>query len=325
LQIEASINYNNIPGMIKLLILCTIAPLLVKSQTNNYLDYHNRIIKAEEYIVNRQFNESVAIYRGLSQEYDHMFLRDCKIAAQLSAYTGDTDNLFYFLEKGLKTGWTLKEMKKNKHFKKFKTDDQWEKLRDNEDEYKGEFFQSINLLLRTEVREMLTQDQKRALRVALTPVKKWREQYTDRKFVPNNRVQVRRINEIIEQTGYPGEKLIGDKSWATVIISHNEHDTIYKELRPKLYKAFERGELSAIDLAIIETWRIVVNTGRKEKGFVIWNEEINRSEAIKADSLRKTIGLRSIALNNKLIQIERELEMEFYLSPFHGGLITVKE
>lgn len=172
---------------------------------------------------------------------------------------------------------------------------------------------------------MLAEDQKRAIRVALTPFKKWRERYTNRNFVPNNRLQVRRINQIIDQVGFPGEKIIGDKSWATVIISHNEHDTIYKELRPKLYQALRRGELSPIDLAMIETWRIVVDTDRKEKGFVIWNETISKSEAVKADSLRQSIGLRSIELNNNLILAEKDLKMKFYLSPFHGGFITVKD
>jgi hypothetical protein len=46
---------------------------------------------------------------------------------------------------------------------------------------------------------------------------------------------------------------------------------------------------------------------------------------MKADSLLKSIGLRSIELNNKLIQTEKEFKMKFYLSPFHGGLIIVKE
>ena len=308
-----------------LLIILTIAPLVGASQTKNYLAYHNRIIEAEEYIVNRQFDESLHVYRKLSQEYDYMFLKHCKVAAQLSAFINDADKLFYFLEKGLKAAWTLKQINKSKHFKNFKSDDRWKKLKDNEEEYKSAFLQSINTSLRTEVREMFAKDQKRALRVALTPVKKWRERYTNRKFVPNNRAQVRRINEIIDQTGYPGEKLIGDKSWATVIISHNEHDTIYEALRPKLYKALERGELSPSDLGIIETWRIVVNTDRKEKGFAIWSEEISKPEATKPDSLRQSIGLRSIALNNKLIQTEKELDMKFYLAPFHGGLITIKD
>ncbi|MDZ7608312.1 MAG: hypothetical protein U5K79_22630 [Cyclobacteriaceae bacterium] len=212
-----------------------------------------------------------------------------------------------------------------KILKKYKNDNRWEKLKANKDQFRKELESSINLQLRTEIKEMFIEDQKRAIRVALTPIKKWRERYINRKFVPNNRTQVRRINQIIDQSGYPGEKIIGDKSWATVIISHNEHDTIYNQLRPKLYSAFERGELSAIELAIIETWRIVVDTDRKEKGFIIWGEEIAKSESIKGDSLRQSIGLRSIELNNKLIKTEKELGMKFYLSPFHGGLITIKE
>ena len=138
-------------------------------------------------------------------------------------------------------------------------------------------------------------------------------------------MQVRRINQIIDQIGYPGEKIIGDKSWVTVIISHNEHDTIYSRLRPKLYKAFERGELAAANLAVIETWRVAVDTNGKDQGFVIWNEEVSLEQAMHADSLRCTIGLRSIQLNNDLIETEKELKMKFYLSPFHGGLITVKD
>ncbi len=311
--------------MKKLLVLLALFPGLCSGQTYNYLDYNNEIINAEEYIVAGQFMESIQIYRNLADTYQHVFLRDIKIAAQLSAYTNDTDNLFYFLEKGMKRGWTLKEIMKTATLKKFKDDDRWKRLKANQDQFTEEFENSINLELRTEIRAMLAEDQKRAIRVALTPVKKWRERYTNRKFVPNNRLQVRRINQIIDQVGYPGEKVIGDKSWATVIISHNEHDSIYTELRPKLYKALRHGELSAIDLAIIETWRIVVDTDRREKGFVIWSETITKSDAIKADSLRESIGLRSLELNNKLFRAEKELDMKFYLSPFHGGLVTVKD
>jgi hypothetical protein len=306
-------------------LLLTLIPFLCSGQTKNYLEYHTEISKAEEFIVTRQFNQSLEIYRMLQDKFEHMFLRDIKVAAQLAAYSNDTDNLFYFLEKGMKKGWASKEIMKMKMIEKYKNDTRWEKLKANKDQFKKEFESSINLQLRTEIKDMFKEDQKRAIRVALTPIKKWRDSYTNRKFVPNNRTQVRRINQIIDQLGYPGEKIIGDKSWATVIISHNEHDTIYNQLRPKLYSAFERGELSAIDLAIIETWRIVVDTDRKEKGFIIWGDEITKSESINGNSLRQSIGLRSIELNNKLIQTEKELDMKFYLSPFHGGLITIKE
>lgn len=311
--------------MKRLIILLTIIPTICSGQTTNYLDYHNEIIKAEEYIVARQFGESLKIYRKLTDTYAHVFLRDIKVAAQLSAYISDTDNLFCFLEHGMKKGWTLKEIMKRQTLKKFKTDKRWEKLKINQDQFKKEFQNSINLDLRKEVREMLVKDQKRAIRVALTPVKKWREIYTNRKFIPNNRQQVRRINKIIDEVGYPGEKIIGDKSWATVMISHNEHDTIYNELRPKLYSAYMRGEISAIEIALIETWRTGVDTGWKDKAFLIFEQDAGAVDIVHADSLRQRIGLRSVELNNKLIGTEKELGMKFYLSPSHGGLITIKE
>lgn len=311
--------------MKRLLCLLIFIPMLSRAQVNNYLSYHRDVVRAEEYLVNQQFKESLAIYNSLSNRYEHVFRRDLMVAAQISAHINDTDQLFYFLEQGMKNGWTLKEIKKSKNIKAYQNHSFWQKLKDNQLEYEKEFHKNLNEPLRAEIKIMFGQDQKRALRVALTPVKKWRERYTNRKFVPNNRSQVRRINQIIDEIGYPGEKIIGDKSWATVIISHNEHDTIYNELRPKLYKAFEKGELSAIDLAMIETWKVVVDTERKDQGFAIWEQTINAREASHADSLRQNIGLRSIALNNKLILLGKELGMNFFLSPFHGGLITVKE
>lgn len=311
--------------MKRLLILLILIPTVCSGQTGNYRNYHHKIIKAEEFIVAGQFNESLEIYRMLTHTYEYVFLRDIKVAVQLSAYLSDTNNLFYFLEKGMNKGLTSKEIMKMKVFRKFKNDNRWKNLKANKDQFRKEFEGNINLQLRAEIKEMFNEDQKRAIRVALTPLKQWRKRYTNRKFVPNNRKQVRRINQIIDQSGYPGEKIIGDKSWAAVILSHNEHDTIYNQLRPKLYSAFERGELSAIELAIIETWRIVVDTDRKEKGFIIWGEEITKPESIKGDSLRQRIGLRSIGLNNKLIQTEKELDMNFYLSPFHGGIVTIKD
>lgn len=311
--------------MKRILLLLIVIPVLGSAQSNSYLDYHKEIIKAEKHIVNREFKESLKIYRNLADNYEFVFLRDIKVAAQLSGYVNDVENLYYFLENGMRKGWTLKKIKTHDHLRKYKSASRWKTLKGNQENYKKEFYESINADLRKEVRKMFVKDQKRALRVALTPIKTWRERYTNRRFVPNNKIQVRRINRIIDDFGYPGERIIGDKSWATVIISHNEHDTIYNRLRPKLYKALERGELAPVDLAIIETWRLVVDTNRQDKGFLIWSGEVTLEEATHADSLRNTIGLRNIQLNNDLIETEKELEMKFYLSPFHGGPIMVRD
>lgn len=308
-----------------LVLLIFSSNILSASGPSNYLSYHQAITRAEECIAKRQFAQSLTIYRQLSDEYPFIFLRDCKVAAQIAAHINDHDNLFFFLEIGMRNGWTFKEISKNQHFDKIKADKRWNYLKDHQSTFNAIFFQRLNPSMRAEMKKMFGEDQKRALRVALTPVRKWKERYTNRVFVRNNRIQVRRINDLIDRFGYPGEKIIGDKSWATVIISHNEHDTIYQELRPKLYKAFEHGEISAIDLAIIETWRASVNTAWKDKAFVVHESTIGDAEALHADSLRQSIGLRNINLNNLLIQMQKELKMNFYLSPFHGGLITIKQ
>lgn len=306
------------------LLLLFFLPVFCSAQAPNYLAYHQQITQAEEHLVARQFPESLKIYHQLTTTYPHVFLRDLKVASQLAAYTKDTANLYFFLEKAMRKGWTAKQFLKRETLRPLKSEERFKKLLASESQLKKEFENSIHLPLRTEIKQMLAADQKRALRVALTPGKKWREQYTTKKFVPQNRAQVRRVNQIIDQVGYPGEKIIGDHSWATVLISHNEHDSIYQQLRPKLYAVLERGEISAIELAIVESWRRVVDTNGQDQAFVIWEQEISSEQAAHADSLRSSIGLRSIALNNQLLDLEKELKMKFYLSPSHGGRIIVK-
>ncbi|QNF34403.1 hypothetical protein HUW51_17355 [Adhaeribacter swui] len=253
-------------------LLLLLLPVFCSAQTLNYLAYHQQITQAEEHLVARQFPESLKIYLQLTATYPHVFLRDLKVATQLAAYTKDTANLYFFLEKAMLKGWTSKQILKRKTLQPFKSNDQFKKLLAREDQFQKAFENNINLTLRTEIKQMLAADQKRALRVALTPGIKWRERYTKQKFVPHNRAQVRRINQIMDQVGYPGEKIIGDHSWATVLISHNEHDSIYQQLQPKLYAALERGEISAIELAIVESWRRVVDTSGQDQAFVIWEQ-----------------------------------------------------
>ena len=70
--------------MKRLIILLTMLPVLGRAQKNDYLDYHKEIIKVEEHIVNRRFSESLKIYHNLLNKFEHVFLREVKIAAQLS-------------------------------------------------------------------------------------------------------------------------------------------------------------------------------------------------------------------------------------------------
>lgn len=292
----------------------------------DYRPYHTLVLSIEKDIAARAFSTALDKYSQLFQQYDFIFLRDIQMAAQLAAHERDTVRLFHLLEKGMTRGWEWKTIRKNTIFKSYGADPRWASLSKRRSQLEEAFQNSINLPVREEVKRMLVRDQLRAIKVALTPVKRWREWHTNNRFVPHNRAMVRRINEIIDESGYPGEMLIGDRSWATVIISHNEHDSIYyQSLRPKLLKALDHGQLAPIDFAQLETWRRGVDSQWKEQAFVIFEQTVTSEQAATADQLRAAINLRSIELNNKLIALEQELHMDFHLSPYHGGLITVKD
>ena len=134
--VVASILNDEKPVMKRLLLIFfTLIPLLCSGQARGYLEYHNEIIKAEEFIVARQFKESLKIYRSVFDNYEHVFLRDIKVAAQLSAYLNRTDDLFYLLEKGMKKGWTAKEIRKVKIFKKLQARPRMERTQSQRDRF----------------------------------------------------------------------------------------------------------------------------------------------------------------------------------------------
>lgn len=62
--------------MKRLLYLLIFIPMLSRAQVNNYLSYHREIVRAEEHLANREFKESLAIYRSLSDRYEHVFRQE---------------------------------------------------------------------------------------------------------------------------------------------------------------------------------------------------------------------------------------------------------
>ena len=69
-----------------LLYLILLASCATKEeQAVDYMNYHQEIQKAEEFIVNEDYQEALAIYISLSEEYDFVFKRDRETAKQLAA------------------------------------------------------------------------------------------------------------------------------------------------------------------------------------------------------------------------------------------------
>lgn len=190
----------------------------------------------------------------------------------------------------------------------------------------------LNIPLRKEVYEMLKEDQKIALRVFLTIGEKNKNKYSNKKFKPHSERVLKRLQEILTEQGYPGEKLIGNSWWTSVNLSHHNsfdpeysrRDTLYANLKPKLENALSKGELHPKEYAIIEDWRNATLHNHASSLYGFLGKIPYNSELTKVNQNREELGLRSIALRNKLLDIEKELGLNLYLPKgWQKGKITV--
>jgi len=296
------------------------------------MDYHHEIIQCEQLIAAGKFKVAIAGFDSLFSRYDFVFLRDCKVATQLSAFEKDTNSVFMFMRLGIMNGWTLKSIEKNDKLSLFHDDPQWKTLLSEYDSMHNRYLEGLNVSLRNQVNEMYKIDQKKAMGALFRIGQKSKVKYAEKKFAPHSEKQLDQLNEILDQHGYPGEQFIGNNWWASVILSHhnsisvdyNSKDTLYFQIKPKLMNALKNGEVSPIEFVIIEDWRTAVLNEHKLTSYGFLGAIPSDSVLAIVNKNRAGIGLRSIELRNKLIDIEKETEINLYLpKDWQKGKITV--
>lgn len=297
----------------------------------DYRTYHEQINEAEEFISKEQFQQALNTYDETFDSYDFVFLRDYKIAAQLALFLDDIEATFEIIRKGIVGGWSLKSLKKNSYLSNLKSEAQWELIVESYPELREKYEQSINNATREEVHKMFKKDQNKALGALFRIGDKAQDRYATKKFAPHSEIQLRKLITILEDQGYPGERLIGNNFWMSTILSHHnsitteyvKNDTLYHDIKPELTKALERGQISPYEFALIDDWYIAVSSDRTQTGYGFLNPP-KRSSLDVTETLRQSVGLRSIELRNRLIDIQNETGMNFYLPDWIEGKIEVK-
>ena len=133
---------------------------------------------------------------------------------------------------------------------------------------------------------------------------------------------------ILDKIGYPGERIIGNNFWMSTILSHHNSisqayvlaDSLYLKLRPKLSHALNKGDMSPQEFALIDEWRMATSTNPTEVSYGFLKAPY-ALQLEKTDSLRATIGLRSVRLRNQLVEVEEKTGIDLYLfgSPWADG------
>lgn len=308
------------------LIFLLALPLYSFAQLHSQLDYeayHRQIIKAEEWIADEKYAEAITTFEAFFGDYNFIFLRDYKVAAQLAFFINQEQKAFEFLKQGLANGLTLKEIKKNKWLKLAQHKSAWKTLKSQYPTLHEQYLKRLDQNLRAEVKDMFKDDQKLALANLFIFGANAKERFLQKKIIPQSEKQVIRLQEILQEKGYPGEKLIGADAWHwmwTILCHHNsisseyaQKDTLYSSLKPQLLTAIQRGELHPYDYAIIEDWYVAVKSNRKEAAYGYLNP-LTLSELPQADALNEKHGMRSIALRNRLVDIQVKTGLNFYLA-----------
>ncbi len=301
-----------------LLILSTQSKAF--SVRNDYSTYHAEVYQAEELIVQQSFVEALNIYRGLFETYDFIFVRDYKVATQIAWHLGFEGEAYEYLRLGIVGGWEIKSIKRNKFLKDLRHQQEWSVIKSQYDSLLNVFNQNINQEMRAEVRKMSLRDQRKALGAVFRIGSKSQGRFGENKFAPLNEKHLLRIMEIIENDGFPGEKLVGYEPWGQGIVSrHNsisqaycKSDTLYSILKPILLSSINKGNLSPASFAWIEDWFITVESGWST-GSYGYVKPLQKNEISKSNEIRAQIGLRKVETRNQLIDIQNKSQMDFYL------------
>src|SRR6056297_1606639 len=306
------------------LTIIIICYLLISTKSHaheNYFNYHSKIIECEQLIVEGKYSTAINMFDSLFNQFDFLFLRDIKVATELSAFEKDYDSGLKFTRLGIKAGWTLENINKNDNLRSLKQHREWSKITSAYDSLHQIYLLRLNFQVKEQVHKMFKKDQKKALGTLLRIGQKSKRRYSEKKFAPHSEHQLRELEQILNEYGYPGERLIGNSLWGSVILSHhnsisvnyNSKDTIYNRLKPKLLNALKKGEISPYELAQIEDWRIAALNDHELTSYGFIGKIPNNTELNKVNENRSEIGLRSIELRNNLIDIEKSTGLNLYL------------
>ncbi len=319
-------------ALFSLITLCW-RPVNEINKTADYTIYHQRVIDVETLIASENYKAALDVYEALFGEYEFVFLRDYQIATQLALFLDDEEKAKEFLIKGIKSGWTMKSIKKNKFLDGLRKSESWKSVKEQYPKLHKEYESSLNQEARERVRKMFKKDQKKAFGALFRFSAKAQDRYAEQKFAPHSEKQIRDFLEILTKYGYPGEKLIGNEVWMSTILSHhnsistnyNTKDTLYQNFKPKLTKALKKGEISAFSYAMIEEWYRSVVDNKSLLTYGILDGPLKKDLA-ETNKLRATVFLRSIEIHNKLVDVEEKTGMNFYLEghPWDKGKIEIK-
>lgn len=304
--------------MKKFFITSLFSWLLSSLQAQNYIEYNKLITKAENHILDSNYNEALANYKEAFEQFDFVFAKHCYTALQIVSLSKESSETIFFLRKGIKQGLELDLLNNAPFISNISQNSWWNNFVKNEyDSLHTIYLSKINIRLRDQLIKLATLDQ-----LYTKELNKYRFRIIPQIIAYRNwKKEIGKLVEIellpmIEKYGFPGEKLVGINTniWEDTIskdflISQTKKglggpESVHahlilihyisgrqNKLDFKLLENLKNGNIYAIQFASIQDFSIKYNSEVKMGYFNQWHRNPDTTAINQVNLNRISIGL----------------------------------
>lgn len=305
-------------NMKKFFITSLFSWLLSSLQAQNYIEYNKLITKAENHILDSNYNEALANYKEAFEQFDFVFAKHCYTALQIVSLSKESSETIFFLRKGIKQGLELDLLNNAPFISNISQNSWWNNFVKNEyDSLHTIYLSKINIRLRDQLIKLATLDQ-----LYTKELNKYRFRIIPQIIAYRNwKKEIGKLVEIellpmIEKYGFPGEKLVGINTniWEDTIskdflISQTKKglggpESVHahlilihyisgrqNKLDFKLLENLKNGNIYAIQFASIQDFSIKYNSEVKMGYFNQWHRNPDTTAINQVNLNRISIGL----------------------------------
>lgn len=286
----------------------------------DYIEYHQKIKKAEQAILDSNYISAVGIYDSVFKEFSFVFAKNCYTATQTAIVANQYDKAFLFIERCFLQGLKIDIVDDDSILVQLKSHQQWKCTVLKYDSLREIYEKKINWDLRNCINELYDLDQKWRDKHELNPGNNiWRPSIWKKwKNVTKDIVENKLLPMIIEN-GFPGEQLIGvDEKWmhhkktkdskgsnfTFTILIHYYSTPRKSNINTLLMEEIKKGNISPEHYASIIDFQAKWGKGKYYDGLYYnqWHKTNDTSLFSVINTNRQNIGLESLSVLDKKLK-----------------------
>jgi hypothetical protein len=262
----------------------------------NYItDYYPKIYEAQLNYNQKDYREAFELYSEafeICEPKNTVGIYEMNKYAEISAILEKEELALNFIEKNLAQGMLLRSYTNNPVFSNVLKTDRGKNIIANYDSTRAKYLNSLNLKLRSEIQEMMKADQTHI-------------QDQEKRNIIFQR-NTKRLIEIFENVGYPGNDIIGpynvdfSNSDISILLLHTSDSIRINYFIPKLKEYVKNGDCDPKTLGMVIDNLHLFNNELQIIGTYEKREENMISDKELVNQNRLEIGLPTLEVDEKL-------------------------